>query len=278
MSSIVEIELSEGIAEVRLNRPEKHNALDLEMFEAISAAGVSLLGEPALRVVVLSGNGPSFCAGLDFSAMRGLVGGDLEIREFTQRFFERGDGPENFAQRPAYIWKKLPVPVIAALHGVAYGGGCQIALAADIRIAAPDARLSIMEMKYGLIPDMSITQTLPDLVGLDVAKELTLTARVLAADEARELGLVTKIADDPLASALELARTIAAQSPDAVRACKALYDSAWRRGAEHGLQLEAALQGELIGAANQMEAVRAAMERRAPRFSNAAEAATTDNS
>jgi len=166
------------------------------------------------------------------------------------------------------IWKRLPVPVIAAIHGVAYGGGCQIALGADIRIASPDAKLSVMEIKWGLIPDMSLTQTLRDLVPLDVAKELTFSGRVLSGTEAKALGLVTRVADDPLQAALELAREIAGKSPDAVRAAKRLFEVAWHADSATGLELEQSLQGALIGTPNQIEAVKANFEKRAPKFKN----------
>ena len=168
----------------------------------------------------------------------------------TAKLFERSaEQPENRAQRPAMIWKRLPVPVIAAVHGVAYGGGCQIALGADIRIAVPDAKLSVMEIKWGLIPDMSLTQTLRDLVPLDVAKELTFSGRVLSGTEAQALGLVTRVADDPLQAALELAREIAGKSPDAIRAAKQLFEVAWHADPATGLELEQSLQGALIGSA-----------------------------
>ncbi len=161
------------------------------------------------------------------------------------------------------IWKRLPVPVIAAVHGVAYGGGCQIALGADIRIASPDAKISVMEIKWGLIPDMSLTQTLRDLVPLDVAKELTFSGRVLSGTEAQALGLVTRVADDPLQAALDLAREIAGKSPDAIRAAKQLFEVAWHADPATGLNLEQSLQGSLIGTPNQIEAVKANFEKRA---------------
>jgi enoyl-CoA hydratase/carnithine racemase len=152
---------------------------------------------------------------------------------------------------------RVPVPVIAAIHGVCYGGGLQIALGADIRIATPDARLSVMEIKWGLIPDMSITQTLPRLVGIDVAKELTYTGRVFSGDEAASLGVVTRVAEDPLAEAMSLAREIASKSPDAVRAAKRLFDESWNADPAESLALEASLQRTLIGSPNQIAAVTA---------------------
>jgi enoyl-CoA hydratase/carnithine racemase len=162
----------------------------------------------------------------------------------------------------------MPVPVIVALHGVAYGGGCQIALGADIRFAAPDAKISIMEIKWGLVPDMSITQTLRDILPLDVAKELTFTGRILSGLDAQKIGLVTHVADDPLAAAMELAGEIAAKLPDAVRAGKKLYEDSWHADARTGLEMESTLQTGLIGSENQIEAIKANFENRAPQFSD----------
>lgn len=266
MNDLVTIEKRDGIADVRLNRPHKHNSLNMEMFEAIVAAGQSLLDDEEISAVVLSGNGASFCSGLDFEAMQALIGGDERARRRVGALFGRGDGPANFAQRTAYVWTEIPVPVIAVIRGVAYGGGCQIALAADIRIAEPNAKMSIMEINYGLIPDMAITQTLPDLVRLDVAMELILTGRVLDAAQAKDYGLVTKIADDPLAAAFALAHEIADKSPDAIRACKRLLRDAWRAEVSSGLELEETLQRSLIGTRNQTEAVHARLQRRTPEF------------
>jgi len=267
MTELVTITKSAGIADVRLNRPDKYNALSPEMFSAIIEAGESLLAAKDVRVVVLSGNGRGFCAGLDFGSFQGMAGGAPRGSTADPGLFKRNaEQPENRAQRPAMIWKRLPVPVITAIHGVAFGGGCQIALGGDIRIAAPDARISVMEIKWGLIPDMSLTQTLRDLVSLDVAKELTFTGRVLSGTEAAELGLVTRTATDPLAAALELAEAIAGKSPDAIRAGKRLLEATWRADPATGLALEQELQGGLIGRPNQIEAVKANFESRAPNF------------
>jgi enoyl-CoA hydratase/carnithine racemase len=158
------------------------------------------------------------------------------------------------------------VPVIAAIHGNCFGGGLQIALGADVRFATPDARLSVMEVKWGLIPDMSITRTLPRLVGIDVAKELTYTGRVISGEEAHALGVVTHLSDDPLGSARELAMEIASRSPDAVRSAKRLFDEAWTGSPEETLALEAELQGRLVGSPNQLEAVRAGMTKEPGQF------------
>jgi enoyl-CoA hydratase/carnithine racemase len=266
MSDLVTIDTQGGIADVRLNRPEKYNALNGAMFQAIIEAGERLAESRDVRAVVLSGNGPGFCAGLDMASFQGMAESEEAAEGATASLLNRDDGPENHAQRPAYIWKTLPMPVIAAIHGVAYGGGCQIALGSDVRFATPDAKLSVMEIKWGLIPDMSLTQTLRDVVSLDVAKELTFSGRVVSGIEAKELGLVTHVEDDPLAAAMRLAEEIAGKSPDAVRAAKRLFEESWHADARTGLALEAALQTELIGSRNQREAIMANFEKRSPEF------------
>ena len=259
MSDRVTVSLARGIADVRLNRPDKLNALDAAMFEALVATGRGLFAERGLRAVVLSGEGRGFCAGLDVASFMGGGGG--------RSMFERGaESPANFAQRAAWIWTELSVPVIAAIHGVAFGGGLQIALGADVRFVTPDARLSVMEIKWGLIPDMSGSQTLRRLVRLDVAKELTFTGRVVSGTEAAALGLATHVSDTPREAALELAREIAAKSPSAIRAGKKLLDTSGVVDVETGLRLEEQLQSDLLGKPDQVEAVRANAQKREPRF------------
>lgn len=257
----VRVELSDHVATVTLTRPEKHNALDMAMFEAIVAAAEQIAASPGVRAVVLHGEGPSFCSGLDLVGLMGAgeIGRDGSLDTLG------GQVPNRF-QRVAYDWVTLPVPVIAAVHGNCLGGGLQIALAADIRIATPDARLSVMEIKWGLVPDMSLTQTLPRLVGIDVAKELTFTGRVFSGEEALALGVVTRIAEDPLAAAHELAEEIASKSPNAVRGAKRLLDRSWNRPPEEALALEAEIQSQLIGSANQLAAVTAGVSKQAPVF------------
>lgn len=263
MSDRVTVSTHAGVADVRLNRADKLNALDFAMFQALIETGKSLAANRSLRAVVLSGEGRAFCAGLDFSIFRILANRDWK----GPSPFDRSDeSPANFAQRAAWIWSELPVPVIAAIHGVAFGGGIQIALAADIRLVAPDARLSVMEIKWGLIPDMSGTQTLRRLVRLDVAKELTLTGRIVSGTEAVQLGLATRTSDAPREAALELAREMAGKSPDAIRAGKQLLDAAGRVSLEEGLMLEEKLQRSLIGRPNQIEAVQANLQKRASEF------------
>ena len=263
MAERVSVSIDRGVADVRLNRPEKLNALDHAMFQALAETGKALAHEPAVRAVVLSGEGRAFSAGLDFSGFTAMAGDGAPGSSLISR---ADDSPANFAQRPAWVWTEVPVPVIAAVHGVAFGGGLQIALAADIRIAAPDARLSVMEIKWGLIPDMTGTQTLRRLVRLDVAKELTFTGRIVSGEEAAALGLVTRVAADPRAAALQMAREIAEKSPDAIRAGKHLLDQSVQLSVADGLRLEERLQVGLIGSANQIEAVQANVQKRAPEF------------
>jgi enoyl-CoA hydratase/carnithine racemase len=263
---VVVTRVGDGVADVRLNRPEKLNALDLPMFEALIETGSELARDASLRAVVLSGEGRAFCAGLDFASFQGMAQSERGGPRLLSR---SGDAsPANFAQRAAWIWNELPVPVIAAVHGVAYGGGLQIALAADLRLVAADARLSVMEIKWGLVPDMSGTQTLRRLVRLDVAKELTFTGRIVTGEEAVALGLATRVATDPRAAALELAAEIASKSPDAIRAGKQLLERSGVVSIAEGLELEESLQRGLIGSPNQTEAVRANLERRPARFSD----------
>jgi enoyl-CoA hydratase/carnithine racemase len=215
-----------------------------------------------VRAIVLHGEGPSFCAGIDLMSLASVQSGLGGLTDTLS-----GDVP-NIFQRAAYDWIRVPVPVIAAIHGNCLGGGLQIALAADIRFATPDARLSVMEAKWGLIPDMSITRTLPRLVGIDVAKELTYTARMFSGAEARELGIVTHVVDDPLAAACALAAEIATRSPDAVRGAKCLYDESWSGAPEETLALEATIQRSLIGSPNQLAAVSAGLTREPAAFTD----------
>jgi enoyl-CoA hydratase/carnithine racemase len=270
MEQRVSITISDGIADVRLVRAEKMNALDAAMFEALVATTDRLASERGVRVVVLSGEGRAFCAGLDmgrFAAMKekggnGIPGG--ENRDLTVRTH----GLANFPQQAVWGWRELPVPVIAAVHGVAFGGGFQLALGADMRFLAPDARMSIMEVKWGLVPDMAGTPILASLVRGDILRELTYTGRIFSAQEALSYGLATRICEDPLAAALEVAREIAGKSPDAIRAAKRMLN---KLSVDPGpaLLAESVEQQKLIGSRNQTEAVRANLEKRAPRFADA---------
>lgn len=261
MNDRAQVTIDNAVATVRLSRPDKLNALDRPMFEGLIAAGEQILADSSVRAVVLHGEGRGFCAGLDFMS---FMGNPEEMRFLM----DRGESVANIAQRVAWIWQEVQVPVIAAVHGMAFGGGLQIALGADIRYVTPDAELSVMEIKWGLIPDMSITQTLLRLVPLDVAKELTFTGRKISGTEAVALGLATKVSDDPLADALETAKLIATKSPHAIRAGKTLLNDAPTMSRLDALKLETALQVGLLGTPNQMEAVQANMMKRTPDFSD----------
>jgi enoyl-CoA hydratase/carnithine racemase len=258
----VAIEVDDHVAIVTLTRPEKHNALDVAMFDAITAAAERVAVEPGVRAVVLHGEGPSFCSGLDVAGvMASQPSSDALMAPLREAV-------PNWFQRTAHRWLEVPVPVIAAIHGHCLGGGLQIALAADVRFATPDSKLSVLEVKWGLIPDMAITRTLPRVVRIDVAKELAFTGRVVSGAEAFELGLVTHLADDPLAAARSLADEIAGRSPDAVRGMKRLFDQSWTGSTEETLRLEADIQLGLLGTANQLEAVRAGMLKEPAQFTD----------
>jgi enoyl-CoA hydratase/carnithine racemase len=267
MSELVTIAVTDNVADVRLNRPEKMNAISLAMFEAINQAAEKVMNDRAIRAVVLSGEGRAFSAGLDIGNFTdpSALGG--EGGPFGPG---RGGFWPNYYQKPGYLWKSVPVPVIAALHGAVFGGGLQIALGADIRIAAPDMKMSVMEIKWGLIPDMSGTQTLRDLVRLDVAKELTFTGRIVEAEEAARLGLVTRVETNPREAALAMARDIAAKNPDAIAFGKLLFESTWHGDDLRGLETEERLQAKLLMSPNQIEAVMASMEKRTARFADRA--------
>ena len=254
-SERVRVTVTDGVAEVRLVRGDKHNGLDWPMFEGLSAAvdEVSAAGDDA-RVVLMVAEGPSFCAGLDFKSF--MAGnGDLAGDGFARR-----DGEDaNLAQRVTYGWRALPIPVIAALRGACFGGGLQLALAADVRIAEPTTRMSVMEVRYGLVPDMGLSQTIVPLVRPDVARELAYTGRVVEAEEAVRLGLATRLAEDADAEARALAEAIAEKSPDAIRGIKRLAAEAWGKPAAEALPLEAEIQSGLIGKPAQIEAVQRTM-------------------
>jgi len=261
MSDRVTVTLEAGVADVRLTRPDKLNACDIEMFEALVSTADGLAADPSVRAVVLSGEGRGFCAGIDVSAF-GRGGGGRNL-------FERSDAsPANFVQRSAWAWRELPVPVVAAVHGVCFGAGLQIALAADVRFVAPDALLSVMEIKWGLVPDVSGTRTLIHLVRDDVARELTYTGRRISGTEAAALGLASHVSDTPHEAALELAREIAGKSPSAIRADKTLLNAARQLDDAEGLRLEEGLQRSVMGKPNQLEAVRSNLEKRPPNFTD----------
>jgi enoyl-CoA hydratase/carnithine racemase len=259
----VDISIDGHVAEVMLNRPEKFNALDLETFDALDEAARTLEGESSVRAVVLHGAGENFCAGIDLSVLQG------SITDVGEALLSPVEGSlANRFQRAAYAWRELPMPVICALQGVTFGGGFQIALGADLRYAAPDTQLSIMESKWGLIPDMAISTTLRHIVPPDRVKELAWTGRVFDVAEALGLGIVTAIEEDPLAAARRVARACAEKSPDAIRGIKRLVNEAWSVSETEALALEARIQLGLLGGKNQAEAVRANLEKRKPDFAD----------
>ena len=259
----VKVTWNEHVAEVMLNRPGKYNALDMQMFEALGAAADALGRETKLRAVILHGAGDNFCAGIDVGVFT-----DPSIRIDQALMQPIAGSRANLFQRAAYAWRELPVPVICALHGVTYGGGLQIALGADLRYAAADTRFSIMETKWGLIPDMSISATLRDIVPADRIKELAWSARVFDTSEALELGVITGVRADPLDAARKFANDCAARSPEAIRGIKKLVNEAWSLSEDESLALEAKLQLAIMGSPNQVEAVRANIENRQPDFSD----------
>ena len=262
MNDRVLVDIDNHVATVSFNRADKRNAVDFDMLEGIAAAASELGANPSVRAVVLNGDGPDFCAGIDVS----MFGGEGIGAEAGDLMAPRTESGANFFQAPAMCWRELPVPVIAALHGSVFGAGFQIAMGADMRYAASDTRMSIMEIKWGLIPDMAITATMPGVVPVDRVRELAYTGRIVQAEEAAKLGLVTAIVDDPLASATAVAHEIASKSPDAIRAIKRLIEESWSTDASASLRLEAELQMAVMAGSNQKEAAAANLEKRPPSF------------
>lgn len=252
---------SHGVAQVTLSRPDKMNALDTPMFDALLATGQRLRDWPGLRAVVLHGAGKAFCAGLDMGRFAEMASGQAEGLDHLA---PRSHGLSNRFQHVAWQWRELPVPVVAAMHGVALGGGLQIALGADLRLVTADARLSVREIHWGLVPDMAGMALLRDLVRGDIARELTYSGRMVGGVEAARIGLATRVCDDPLQEALELAHAIAQRNPDAIRAAKRLLNQMQDGDAATLLQAESTEQQALLGSPNQREAVAAALEQRAP--------------
>ncbi|WP_372885380.1 crotonase/enoyl-CoA hydratase family protein [Shimia sp.] len=259
----VSVEIENHIARVTLTRGDKMNALDAEMIDAIISAGESLIERAEVRAVVLAGEGDAFCAGLDVMSF-----GALATQDPVEVLMPRSHGDSNRFQQVAMVWRRIPVPVIAALKGVVFGGGFQIALGADIRIAAPGTELSVMEMKWGLVPDMGGMALLPALTRSDVIRKLTYSAARISAEQAERWGLVTELAADPEAAALEMARGIAARSPSAMRAAKRLIAYAEANTADPAAVLleESRAQAALIGKPHQMEVIAANLQKRAPVF------------
>jgi len=260
----VKLDVKDGIAVVTLNRPDKKNALDPAMFAALAEAGHYVQTTPGVRVVVLTGEGPSFCSGLDLAALKGL---NKEASTLMQPYDKRGI--THTAQQVTWAWQELPMPVIAAIKGHAIGGGCQLALGTDIRFVHPTTELSIRETFWGLIPDMGATVYLRNLgVRDDIAKELIWTARLFTGTEAHALGLATHLSNDPLASAMALATELCSRNPDALRAGKRLLNRSQNMLAPAQFQEERTEIRALIGTPNQLEAVMSGMQRRSPKFTD----------
>lgn len=265
----IELTIKDNVAHVSLARPDKMNALDTKMFEAIPMVGELLKADKSVRTVIVSGQGGNFCAGLDKSSFEGLLqnkGVSIEGDGNSTKLAERTHGIANAVQYTVWMWRELPMPVIAAVEGVALGGGLQISLGADIRIAAPDSRFSILELKWGIIPDMSSTQIMRHMVRDDVIRELTYTARIFSAQEAKEWGFITHISENPLEHAKRLAHEIVIKNPDAIRAAKRVIDKSYHQSPSEGLLMESVEQDQIMGSANQIEAVMAALHKRAPNF------------
>ncbi|MEP1217302.1 MAG: crotonase/enoyl-CoA hydratase family protein [Marinobacter sp.] len=248
-SERVLIDIEDGIAIVTLNRPEKYNGLDMPMFEAITRAARTLKKDRSVRAIILRGAGEAFCSGLDVKTV------SKNPVNFLKLLIKPGRKISNLAQDVGYLWRDVPAPVIAVTHGYCFGGGFQVALGADFRFSTADCEFSIMESKWGLIPDMSLTVTLRELISIDLAKELTMTARRFSGTEAKAMGLVSRISDDPMTEALAFARELATRSPDAVAASKLLFNRAWSAPDKVALDWETRLQKKVLGRANQRVAV-----------------------
>jgi len=246
----VSFHIEDSIAYVSLNRPESHNGVDEDMIVQLINTAKRIKKDRSIRCVILQGNGASFCAGLDFNSVS-------KRPSVIPRFFIKLPWrKDNMFQRVALVWRDLPVPVIAVVHGNCFGAGMQIILAADYRIATPDANLSILEMKWGLIPDMSGMVTISRLTRVDIAQELTMTGRFFSGAEAAEYGLVSKVSDTPLEAAQDMAKLIAKQSPDAIAATKYLYKKTWKKDTRAALFWERMVQLRLLGRKNQRIAMK----------------------
>ncbi|MDA5192881.1 crotonase/enoyl-CoA hydratase family protein [Govanella unica] len=263
-SDRISIDITDHVADVRLTRADKLNAIDMAMFEALIAAGDELAAQTSLRAVVLFGEGRAFCAGLDMEVISALLSPD-DGTEVAAALLAPYRGAANRVQQAVLTWRDLPVPVIAAVHGAVYGGGFQLMLGADLRYAAPETKFSVMEIKWGLVPDMAGLPLMSELARLDIIRELTYSGRIFDAAEAAEMGFVTRVTADPRDAAHKTAQLISSRNPDAIRAAKRLMSSALP-DLETRLPREAREQGALIGSANQLEAVQANLEKRPPRF------------
>ena len=272
MSERISVTLREGVADVRLTRPDKMNALDAAMFAALIDTGERLKTERGVRAVVLSGEGRAFCAGLDMGNFASMASGERKPGQSSAGgslvTADRTSGGSNRVQHAVMVWREIPVPVIAAIHGVAFGGGFQLTLGADLRFMTAEARMSVMEIKWGLVPDMAGIVLMRGLLRDDIARELTFSGRQFTGEEAVRLGLATRVSADPYAEALAYAKEVAGRNPHAIRAAKRLLDLAAEGDQKAILIAESAEQTALIGSPNQVEAVMANMQKRAPAFTD----------
>ena len=260
MTDRIALEVDDGVAYVRLNRPDKYNGLDLPLLRALVDTAAELGKDPSVRVVILSGAGKAFCAGLDFASV------GKSPAAFARAALKVPGQSTNLFQRACWAWRELPVPVIAVLHGHCYGGGMQLALAADFRFATPDCELSIMEGKWGLIPDMPGSVTLRELVPMDVAMRLTMTAEIFDGTQAAGYGLVTGVADDPMKEAEALAAEFLTRSPDALALTKRLLHTTWHRSPRRAFWIETWQQARLMRGANHRIARAANLAKRTPEY------------
>jgi enoyl-CoA hydratase/carnithine racemase len=268
MNDRITVTIEGGVADVRLVRTDKMNALDDAMFSALVETGDRLKSDPSVRAVVLSGDGRAFCAGLDMGNFGRMAEGPRAAPAGGDDFAKRTHGVANRAQYAVWVWREIPVPVIAAVHGVAFGGGFQLALGADMRFVAPDTRMAVLEIKWGLVPDMAGTMLMRHLAREDVVRELTYTGRIFNGEEALAMGFATRVCADPRAEALAVAREIAGKNPHAIRASKRLLNAAPITDQLSGLTQETVEQIALIGSPNQVEAVMANMQKREPVFTD----------
>ncbi len=270
MSSAIEITIKDHIAHLQLNRPEAHNAIDGTIMDGLLDFARQMMDPGEIRAIVISGKGKSFCAGIDMSSFAEMASGDLnsEREDVTEAMADLSPAGANRAQQIGWLWQEVPIPVIAAIHGVSLGGGLNLALGADIRLVHPQASLGLVEISWGLTPDMSATQSLRRLTSLDRAKELALTGRRFTGEQALDYGLATEVTPTPVEDALALAERIVNRNPDAVRAVKQVLNQSAHVSIAEGLQEEATASQAILGSVNQVEAISAKFERRTPRFSD----------
>jgi enoyl-CoA hydratase/carnithine racemase len=266
MSDRISVTIDKGVADVRLTRADKMNALDNAMFEALVTTGEAVSKDESVRCVVLSGEGRAFCAGLDMGNFGQMASGESGVTGGREPLTTRTHGIANRAQQAAWVWRQCPVPVIAAVHGVALGGGFQVMLGSDIRITHPDTKLSVLEIKWGLVPDMGGTAIMRHLAREDIIRELTFTGRIFSGTEAHEYGFATRLSDNPHEDAMAMAREIATKSPTAIQASKRIFNAVGTMTDAEALLQESVEQDKIIAKGNQVEAVLSVLQKREPAF------------